>query len=108
MPYQDPEAKRRDLARYYEQKIKTGEIPCTAQGVLRSYSFANKTQVVGISRPMTEPHVVTANLTANPVCSLKRESKKPALRKRLGEAEIQRAYFPEDLQAWGTVLSYDF
>jgi len=57
---------------------------------------------------MTEPHVVTANLTANPACSLKRESRKPALRKRLGEAEIQRAYFPEDLQAWGTVLSCDF
>jgi hypothetical protein len=99
------------MARYYEQKIKTGEIPCTAHrkgsyGLTRS--FANKTQVVGISRPMTEPHVVTANLIANPACSLKPESKKPALRKRLGEAEIQRAYFPEDLQAWGKVLSCDF
>jgi hypothetical protein len=30
MPYKDPEAKRRYMARYYGQKIKTGEIPCTA------------------------------------------------------------------------------
>jgi hypothetical protein len=42
MPYKDPEAKRRYMAHYYEQKIKTGEIPCTAQGVLWSYSFVRK------------------------------------------------------------------
>jgi hypothetical protein len=30
MPYKDPEAKRRYMSRYYEQKIKTGEIPSTA------------------------------------------------------------------------------
>jgi hypothetical protein len=46
MPYKDPEAKRRYMSRYYEQKIKTGEIPCTAHRK-RSYgltsSYANKT-----------------------------------------------------------------
>ncbi len=30
MPYKDPEEKRRYMSRYYEQKIKTGEIPSTA------------------------------------------------------------------------------
>jgi hypothetical protein len=29
MPYKDPEAKRRYMARYYEQRIKTRSIPCT-------------------------------------------------------------------------------
>jgi hypothetical protein len=29
MTYKDPEA-RRYMSRYYEQKIKTGEIPCAA------------------------------------------------------------------------------
>jgi hypothetical protein len=49
MPYKDPEAKRRYMARYYQQKIKTGEIPCTVHRK-RSYgltnSYANKTQIV--------------------------------------------------------------
>ncbi len=45
MPYKDPEAKRRYMARHYEKKIKTGVIPCTAHrkesyGLTRS--FANK------------------------------------------------------------------
>ena len=95
MSYKDPEAKRRYMARYYEQKIKTGGIPCTAYrkgsyGLTRW--FANKTQVVGTSKPVTEPHVVAANLTANPDCSrlpLKRKSKKPALPKRSGGAEYR-------------------
>jgi hypothetical protein len=41
MTYKDPEAKRRYMARYYEQKIKTGEIPCTAhrKRVLWSYEL---------------------------------------------------------------------
>ena len=30
MPFRDSEAKRRYMRLYYEQKIKTGEIPCTA------------------------------------------------------------------------------
>jgi hypothetical protein len=30
MPYKDPEAKRRYMARYYLEKIKTGQIPSTA------------------------------------------------------------------------------
>jgi hypothetical protein len=46
MPYKDPEAKRRYMSRYYEQKIKTGAgaIPCTAhrKKVLRSYGFARE------------------------------------------------------------------
>ena len=44
MSYKDPEAKRRYMARYYEQKIKTGGIPCTAyrKGVLWSYSLVRK------------------------------------------------------------------
>jgi hypothetical protein len=92
MPYKDPEAKRRYMAQYYLQKIKTGEIPCTAYRK-GSYgltsSFANKTQVVGPSRLITEPPVVPANLTANPACSLKRESKKPALPKSSGGAEYR-------------------
>ena len=45
MPYKDPEAKRRYMARHYQKKIKTGVIPCTAHrkesyGLTRS--FANK------------------------------------------------------------------
>jgi len=65
MPYKDPEAKRRYMSRYYEQKIKTGEIPCTAYRK-RSYgltsSGANKTQAStsavlapesGISQPIS-------------------------------------------------------
>jgi hypothetical protein len=47
MPYKDPETKRLYMSRYYEQKIKTGAIPCTAFRK-RSYgltaSCANKTQ----------------------------------------------------------------
>ena len=42
MPCKNLEAKRRYMARYYAQKIKTGEICCTAQGILRSYSFVRK------------------------------------------------------------------
>jgi hypothetical protein len=43
MPYK-PEAKRRFNARYYRQKVKTSEIPCTQhiERVLRSYSFVCK------------------------------------------------------------------
>ena len=69
-------------------------------------SFANNTQVVGTSRLMTAPHVVPANLTPNPACSLKRESKKPALAKRAGGGEY-RERIPEHLPAWGTVWSCD-
>jgi len=92
MPYKDPEAKRRYMTQYYQQKIKTGEIPCTAHrkgsyGLTRS--LANKTQVVGTSRLMTEPHVVPTNLTAKPAYLLKRESKKPTLPRRSGGAEYR-------------------
>jgi hypothetical protein len=38
MPYKDREAKRRYMALYYEQKIKTGEIPCTVHRK-RSYGL---------------------------------------------------------------------
>jgi hypothetical protein len=91
MPYKDPEAKRQYMAQYYQQKIKTGEIPCTAHrkgsyGLTRL--FANKTQVA-TSRLMTEPHVVPANLTAKRAYTLKRESKKATLPKRSGGAEYR-------------------
>ena len=94
MPYKE-EAKRRYMAQYYQQKIKTGEIPCTAHrkgsyGLTSSY--ANKTQIVGTSRLTAEPRVVPANLTANPVRTLKRESKKPTLPKRVGGAEYRPAH----------------
>jgi len=39
MPYK-PAAKRLYMSRYYEQKIKTGEIPCTVYRK-RSYSLAH-------------------------------------------------------------------
>jgi hypothetical protein len=40
MPYKDPEAKRRYMSRYYVQKIKPGEIPCTTYRK-RSYSLTD-------------------------------------------------------------------
>jgi hypothetical protein len=92
MPHKDAEAKRRYMAQYYQQKIRTGEIPCTAHrkgsyGLTRS--FANKTQIVGTSSPLTEPHVVPANLTAKPAYILKCENKKPMLPKRSRGAEYR-------------------
>jgi hypothetical protein len=50
MPYKDREAKRRYMALYYEQKIKTGEIPCTVHRK-RSYGL-NSAQTNKTSRKL--------------------------------------------------------
>jgi hypothetical protein len=91
MPYKDPEAKRRYMSRCYEQKIKTGEIPCTAcrKG---SYgltsSCANKTRVSrsailapksSISQPISPSQALLASTRTglNPFFPFKRERKQP-------------------------------
>lgn len=89
MPYKDPEAKRRYMSRYYEQKIKTGAIPCTAYRK-RSYGltgpYANKTQDFrpsvlapksGISQPISPSHALPASTKPglNPFVPFKRERK---------------------------------
>jgi hypothetical protein len=117
MPYKDPEAKRRYMSRYYEQKIKTGEIPCTAYrkgsyGLTNSY--ANKTQasrsaILGPKSSISQPispsqalpalreqgliHSFPSNVKGNSPC-------------RQAERNT-RSVFPEDLQVWGTALSCD-
>jgi hypothetical protein len=101
MPYKDPEAKRRYLSRYYVQKIKPGEIPCTAYRK-RSYglkdSYANKTQDFrspvlapksGISQPISPLQALPTSLQSgfNPLFILKTEDNKPRRPKRRGGAE---------------------
>ena len=88
MPYKDLEAKRRYMSRYYEQKIKTGEIPCTAYRK-RSYgltgSYANKTHAFkpavlagksGSFEPSNAPPASTRK-GLNPFFPFKRERKQP-------------------------------
>jgi hypothetical protein len=89
MPYKDPERKRRYMSRYYEQKIKTGAIPCTAYRK-RSYGLtnprANKTQDFrspvlapksGISQPISPSQALPASTGPglNPFFPFKRERK---------------------------------
>jgi len=91
MPYKDPEAKRRYMSRYYERKIKTGEIPCTAYRK-RSYgltgSYANKTQAFkpavlahksGSFEPITPSNAPPASTRTglNPFFPFKGERKQP-------------------------------
>src|SRR5205823_9998001 len=94
MPYKDPEAKRRYMARYYREKIKTGEIPSTAHrkgsyGLTSSY--ANKTRAFesavlsaksSNSRPITPLNAQPASTRTglNPVFVSKREKKPPRTR----------------------------
>jgi|SRR5882724_5312962 len=102
MPYKDPEAKRRYMSRYYEQKIKTGAIPCTAYRK-RSYGLtdqcANKTQASrsavvapkgGIPQPFSSSQApVSPPSRCNPLFILKPEDNKPRRPKRRGGAEYR-------------------
>src|SRR6266478_7100144 len=117
MPYKDPEAKRGYMARYYEQKIKTGEIPCTAHRK-RSYghtsSYANKTHAF-------KPAVLARK--SGSLSQLLHQTHRLRLRERglihsfpsnvKGKSPCKQAerntksVFPKDLQAWGTELSCD-
>jgi hypothetical protein len=91
MPSKDTEAKRRYMSWYYEQKIKTGEIPCTAHRK-RSYgltsSDANKTHAFkpavlarksGSFEPITPSKAPPASTRTglNPFFPFKRERKQP-------------------------------
>ncbi len=103
MPYKDPEAKRRYMSRYYEQRIKTGEIPCTAYrkgsyGLTNSY--VNKTQARkstilapknGISQPISTSQALPTSSQSrfNPLFVLKPEDNKPRQPKRRGGAEYK-------------------
>jgi hypothetical protein len=117
MPYKDPEAKRHYMSRYYEQKIKTGEIPCTAYRK-RSYgltnSGANKTQnvrspVLALKAVFLSQflhykhclHLCERGLIYSFPSNVKRNS--PC---RQAERNT-RSVFPEDLEVWGTALSCD-
>jgi hypothetical protein len=103
MPYKDPEAKRRYMSRYYAQKIKTGEIPCTAYRK-GSYgltgSHANKTQASGsailapksgISHPISPLQAMPTSHQSrfNSLFGLKPEDNKPSRPKRRGGAEYR-------------------
>jgi hypothetical protein len=103
MPYKDPEAKRRYMSRYYEQKIKTGAIPCTAYRK-RSYgltgSYASKTQASGsailapesgISRPVppSQAQLPSSQSRSNSLFIPKPEDNKPRQPKRRGGAEYK-------------------
>ena len=103
MPYKDREAKRRYMAQYYQQKIKTGEIPCTANrkgsyglnraranktlaqtpaklAVLTANDPRNRpnTQVRAISNPITRNQSVPSCPESNPFHRVKRERQAPA------------------------------
>ena len=103
MPYKDPEAKRRYMSRYYEQKIKTGAIPCTAyrkrsHGLTNSYR--NKTQASGsailapesgISQPISPPNGLSTSVGPgfNHLFGFNAEKKKSAGPRRTGGAEYK-------------------
>jgi hypothetical protein len=103
VPYKDPEAKRRYMSRYYEQKIKTGAIPCTASRK-RSYgltaSCANKTRASGsailasksgISQPISPPNGLSTSIGPgfNHIFGFNTEKKKPARPRSTGGAEYK-------------------
>jgi hypothetical protein len=57
MPYKDPEAKRRYMARYYEQKIKTGAIPCTRRcGGLKEIKTLSQSSIKSAVLDPVKPH----------------------------------------------------
>jgi hypothetical protein len=103
MPYKDPEAKRRYMSRYYEQKIKTGAIPCTAYRK-RSYGLtdprANKTQDSrsavagpkgGISQPISpsQAPLPSSQFRSNSLFISKPENNTPKRPNRKGGAEYK-------------------
>jgi hypothetical protein len=117
MPYKDPEAKRRYMSRYYEQKIKTGEIPCTAHrkrsdGLTRSY--ANKTRAFkpavfackGSSYEAIAPSGAPPASTRTGLIHSFPSNVKGKCPCKQAERNT-RSVFPEDLEVWGTALSCD-
>ncbi len=56
MPYKDREAKRRYMERYYREKIKPGEIPCTSYRK-RSYGLTSANAPKTLMQTPTKPAV---------------------------------------------------